>query len=89
MGLMRSLLLAGSENPWLRRSAPRLPFVRKAVTRFMPGETLEDALRAAAELRQQGIGTVLTELGENVTEVAHADDVHSSLRGCAGKGGGA
>ena len=75
MGLMRSLLLAGSESPWLRRRAPHLPFVRKAVTRFMPGEKLEDALAAAAELRQQGISTVLTELGENVTELTHAGDV--------------
>ena len=75
MGLMRSLLLAGSESPWLRRHAPHLPFIRKAVTRFMPGEKLEDALRAAAELRQQGISAVLTELGENVTDAAHADEV--------------
>jgi proline dehydrogenase len=75
MGLMRSLLLAGSESPWLRRRAPRLPFIRKAVTRFMPGERLEDALRAAAELRHQGISTVLTELGENVSDAAQADHV--------------
>ena len=72
---MRSLLLAGSESPWLRRHAPHFPFIRRAVTRFMPGEKLEDALRAAAELRRQGISVVLTELGENVTEVAHADEV--------------
>ena len=75
MGLMRSVLLAGSESPWLRQHAPHLPFIRKAVTRFMPGERLEDALTAAAGLRQQGIGTVLTELGENVTDTAHADEV--------------
>ena len=75
MGLMRTLLLAGSESPWLRRHAPHLPFIRKAVRRFMPGETLDDALRAAVELRQQGIGTVLTELGENVGDTAHADAV--------------
>ena len=67
MGLMRSLLLAGSESPWLRRHAPHVPFIRKAVTRFMPGEKLEDALGGAAELRQHGISAVLTELGENVT----------------------
>jgi proline dehydrogenase len=73
MGLTRSLLLAGSESQWLRRHAPHLPFIRKAVTRFMPGETLEDALGAAADLRQQGIGAVLTELGENVSDVAQAD----------------
>jgi proline dehydrogenase len=75
MGLMRSLLLAGSESRWLRRHAPHLPFIRKAVTRFMPGERLEDALTAAAELRQLGIGTVLTELGENVSDAAQAEDI--------------
>jgi proline dehydrogenase len=75
MGLMRSVLLAGSESPWLRRHAPHLPFIRKAVTRFMPGERLEDALAAAAQLRQLGISTVLTELGENVSDATQADDV--------------
>lgn len=75
MALIRSLLLAGSESRWLRRRAPYLPFVRKAVMRFMPGERLEDALAAAAELRQHSISTVLTELGENVSEAAQADDV--------------
>ena len=74
MNLMRSVLLAGSESAWLRQHAPHLPFVKKAVTRFMPGENLEDALTAAAGLRREGIGTVLTELGENVTDTAHADD---------------
>ena len=75
MGLMRSVLLAGSENVWLRRRAPHLPFVKTAVTRFMPGERLEDALEAAAALHRQGIGVVLTELGENVTDAAQADHV--------------
>ena len=75
MGLMRSLLLAGSESPWLCRHAPHLPFIRKAVARFMPGERLEDALRAAAALRELGIGVVLTELGENVSDAAQADQV--------------
>jgi proline dehydrogenase len=75
MGVMRTVLLAGSESPWLRRHAPHLPFVRRAVARFMPGERLEHALEAAAVLRQEGIGTVFTELGENVSATAHADDV--------------
>jgi proline dehydrogenase len=75
MGLMRTLLLAGSESQWFRRHAPHLPFVRKAVRRFMPGEMLHDAMTAAAELRRQGISTVLTELGENVSDTAQADDV--------------
>ena len=75
MGLMRSVLLAGSQNRWLRQHAPRLRFVGRAVRRFMPGERLEDAVAAAAELRQHGIGAVLTQLGENVTDMAKADEV--------------
>ena len=90
MGLMRSVLLAGSESAWLRRRAPHLPFVRKAVTRFMPGETLEDALNAAAALRQHDIGVVLTELGENVSDAAQADDAArhytDALAKAAGRG---
>jgi proline dehydrogenase len=72
---MRSLLLAASESPWMRRHAPNLPFIRKAVTRFMPGETLEDALEAAAQLRERGMSLVLTELGENVSDMSQADEV--------------
>ena len=85
MGLMRSVLLAGSESPWLRQHAPHLPFVKKAVTRFMPGERLQDALAAAAGLREQGISTVLTELGENVTDAAEADEATRHYAGALGQ----
>jgi proline dehydrogenase len=73
---VRSLLLAASENRWMRANATKLPVFRKAVTRFMPGERLDDALGAAETLRQQdGIASILTRLGENVTELAEADAV--------------
>jgi proline dehydrogenase len=73
--MMRSVLLAGSESRWLRQHAPRWWFIRTAAKRFMPGERVEDALMAARELQQQGISAVLTQLGENVTEAAKADEV--------------
>jgi len=76
MSVMRSVLLAGSESRWLRRQAPRLKFVRKAVTRFMPGELVEDALAAADSLRRQGITSVLTQLGENVSDAIEAARVN-------------
>jgi proline dehydrogenase len=41
----------------------------------MPGEHIEDALRAAAELKPQGITTILTKLGENLTRVEEAEQV--------------
>ena len=75
MALVRSALLAASQSPWLRERAPRLPFVRRTVSRFMPGETAEDALSAAQQLQAQGIATVFTELGENITDTSEATRV--------------
>lgn len=75
MSVMRSVLLAGSQSPWLRDRMTRYWFVRRTVSRFMPGETLDDALSAACELKKQSIGTVLTHLGENITDQAEADRV--------------
>lgn len=72
---MRRLLLAMSETPWLRTHAPHWWFVKKAATRFMPGDTLDDALTAALALRAQGLGAVFTELGENASDMAEADTV--------------
>src|SRR5205809_629919 len=42
MGLIRAMLLRGSQNAWLRERAVRYPFVRRSVARFMPGERIED-----------------------------------------------
>jgi proline dehydrogenase len=50
-------------------------FMRRAVRRFMPGETLDDALGAAVPLQAIGIGTIYTRLGENLTNLAEADAV--------------
>lgn len=67
MGLLRSILLAGSESVWLREQLTRRAFVRRSVSRFMPGERLRDALEACQILRDAGVATLLTCLGENVT----------------------
>src|SRR5512145_2417606 len=75
MGVMRSVLLAGSRSVWLRERATRYGFVQRAVKRFMPGESLEDALAAAEVLRGKHAASVLTYLGENVTTAAEADGV--------------
>ncbi len=75
MGLIRSLLLRGSESVWLRERAVRYPFVRRSVSRFMPGEGVEDALGAARVLRAQGAGTIVTQLGENTSDAAEAERV--------------
>src|SRR6266704_747435 len=75
MTILRSVLLAASQNQWLRDRATHYSFVRSTVSRFMPGETLEDALGAAEALRNKRIGTVFTHLGENIKDGSEAQQV--------------
>jgi proline dehydrogenase len=81
MSIARSLLLWGARNRWLERQARQRAFARRAVRRFMPGEDLDDALRAAADLAGRGMGAVLTQLGENLASPAEADAVRDHYVG--------
>lgn len=73
--MLKSALLWASTNPTLSRRLPRYRFVQRAVRRFMPGETMDDALREAEALEALGTPTLVTELGENVDSVAAAQAV--------------
>lgn len=75
MSLARQTLLWISENRKLRQALPRYLFIRRAVSRFMPGEELADALQAAENLRANNITTILTRLGENVSQAAETHEV--------------
>ncbi len=75
MGLARSLALWAVDNRWLREHLPRYRWVRRSVARFMPGETLDDAIGAATGLRERGQPTMFTYLGENVTDLVDAQGV--------------
>ncbi len=75
MNIARSALLWISENRKLRESLPKYKFVRRAVTRFMPGENLSDAINAAQILQRDSIKTIFTRLGENVGEELEARNV--------------
>lgn len=66
MSLARSLLLRAAESPWLARQMSERAFAQRAVRRFMPGETLDAALAAAEALAAQGLGTLVTQLGEGI-----------------------
>ncbi len=75
MGLARNALLWISENRTLRQKLPRYKFIRRAVSRFMPGEELADAVQAAEKLKEKNITTILTRLGENVADEAETREV--------------
>jgi proline dehydrogenase len=75
VALLRSLLIRGSESPALARLVRDRAFARRAVRRFMPGETLAAALDAAAGQAAGGIATTLTYLGEKVVDPANTESV--------------
>lgn len=74
MGLARNILLWASRNDWLKNRVPNKRFVKRAVKRFMPGETAEDAVRATRELNKYNIPTTFTQLGENITTIQEAEE---------------
>src|SRR5260370_5181131 len=85
----RQLLLKASQNKWLQQRATKYGFLQRAVRRFLPGEALEDALVACRDLARFNISSVLTHLGENVTDrnesaaiTKHYLDVLDLIRSC-------
>jgi proline dehydrogenase len=75
VSIARKALLWASTSAWLRDRATKTRFVRRSVSRFLPGERFADALAASAAQRPHGIGTIFTELGENVTRIEAAEEV--------------
>ena len=75
MALMRQVFLWASRQGWIGNQFRRRRFAQIAVRRFMPGEEVEAALQAAQAFRPKGISTVLTQLGENITQLSEAQAV--------------
>jgi proline dehydrogenase len=72
---VRNLLLWCAQSRWLSTHVPRWSFARRAVRRFLPGEEFDAALNAALSFQAQGIGSLFTRLGENVTDLSEAKAV--------------
>lgn len=75
MNPVKAALLWASEDPTLGRRLPRTRFLTRAVSRFMPGETAQEAIDAAQRLAgSAGIPATFTRLGEHTTELSQAAD---------------
>jgi len=89
----RPAILAASRSHRLRHTAERMPVARDVVRRFVPGETVEDALGAVTVLRDSDRLVSIDYLGEDVTDTDTAEaTVKAYLRLLdalgAGSGGG-
>ena len=69
----RPVILAASRAQRLRRTAQRWPATRHLVHRFVPGESLDDAMRSVGALRDSGRLVSVDYLGEDVTDVDTAN----------------
>jgi proline dehydrogenase len=73
MDPVKASLLWASENPALGTRLPRMRFVQRSVSRFMPGESAEEALAAAEHIgRELGVAATFTRLGENTRDLSLA-----------------
>jgi proline dehydrogenase len=84
----RPAILAASRADGLRRVAERLPVTRQVVHRFVPGETVDDALDTVAHLRASGRMVSIDYLGEDVTDLDTATatvDAYAALLDALGR----
>lgn len=65
--MLRAFLLYLSNATWVRNIVTRWRVARKMASRFVAGDTFEDALSAVRKLNEKGLFTTLDCLGENVT----------------------
>jgi len=75
MSPVRTVLLAMAGSPTWKKIITGWGVTHRVVARFVPGETLDEALAAVRDLNAAGMGATLNPLGENVTTVAEAEAV--------------
>lgn len=82
--LLRSGMLRLSESDLVRSAVVKAPVSRDVVSRFVAGESTQDAVRVTSVLRQTGRLATIDYLGEYTTDpgqAAHTRDAYLSLLG--------
>jgi proline dehydrogenase len=70
--MLRSFLIYLSKAAWARRIVTQWKFARRAASRFVAGENLEDAVRVVNILNAKKINVTLDLLGEHTTNIEEA-----------------
>lgn len=70
--MLKRVLSRAATSSRLERVVTGSPVLSKATQRFIAGEQLEEAIRAAVELKESGIACLLDLVGEGVTDTVGA-----------------
>lgn len=76
--MLRSFLIYLSKALWAQNIFVNWKFVWKAASRFVAGNTIEDAIKVVRELNGKGINATLDQLGEHTTTL---DEARISTKG--------
>ncbi len=71
--MLRSFLIYLSQAGWAQRMVTGWSFAWKTASRFVAGESLQDAIRVVKELNERGIVTTLDHLGEHTSTPEEAN----------------
>jgi proline dehydrogenase len=75
--VLRQTILAVADAPLVQHQVER--YGRRLVSRFVAGDTVEDGLRVAEELRAQGLAAILDLLGEGTSTRSQAESAAGQL----------
>jgi proline dehydrogenase len=70
--MMRAFFISLSKLTWAQHLITRTAIARRAASRFIAGETNDDAIQAVRALNARGIAATLDHLGENTADVQAA-----------------
>ena len=71
--MLRSFFIYLSKAAWAQKLITNWSFAWKAASRFIAGESIEDAIRAIRDLNAKGINATLDQLGEHTSTTEEAD----------------
>lgn len=71
--MLRSFLIYLSKASWAQRLVTGWGFAWRAASRFVAGESVQDAIRVVRDLNGKGINATLDHLGEHTSTVEEAD----------------
>jgi proline dehydrogenase len=76
--VIRQALLSLSRQKKIAEISANAPVTRNVVTRFVAGETAQDAVRVAGDLAGEGLLSTIDHLGEDTVERSQADDTRNA-----------